>query len=82
MMADIIGYLALTLSLLAISMKTMLILRYIHAAAAATYVIYGVMIDAFPLMLGGALFMIIHLIHIVRLWKAKKPAYEDQENPS
>ena len=80
MIADIIGYVALALSLLAISMKTMLVLRYIHAAAAATYILYGLLIDAIPLMLGGSLFMVIHLIHITKLHKKKRPECENSRS--
>lgn len=72
MNAEYIGYFALTLGLLAISMKRIIILRFIHATSALVYLVYGSMIGAKPVILAGVLFMIIHAYQIFLLLKPNK----------
>ncbi|MEO9476145.1 MAG: hypothetical protein ABJG41_11435 [Cyclobacteriaceae bacterium] len=64
-----IGYLALGLGILAISMKRMFLLRIVHALSAIGYLIYGILIEASPVILAGVLFLCIHSYHILQLLK-------------
>lgn len=68
-MTDILGYLAIALSLIAIASKSMVKLRVIHGFSAATYIIYGLMIEAYPIAFGGMLFMVIHIYHLIKIKK-------------
>ncbi|WP_258103598.1 hypothetical protein [Marinoscillum sp. MHG1-6] len=72
MSTEIIGYIALGLGLLAISMKEMMILRIFHALSALAYLIYGATIGAHPVMLAGVLFICIHGYHIFQLIKKRQ----------
>ncbi|MEQ8472218.1 MAG: hypothetical protein RIC35_13585 [Marinoscillum sp.] len=67
MMAEIIGYLAIALGLIAIANKNMVKLRIIHGLSAATYICYGVMIEAYPIAFGGVIFMGIHTYHLIKI---------------
>lgn len=64
-----VGYLALGLGILAISMKRMFLLRIVHGLSAVGYLIYGILIDASPVILAGVLFLFIHSYHILQLLK-------------
>lgn len=62
-----LGLAALGFSLLAMSMKNILTLRVLSAIANFLYVIYGFMLGAPPLMIGGAIVIVIHGYHIRKL---------------
>jgi len=66
-MIELLAYIALGISLLSMNMKKMLHLRVFHAFSSLLYGIYGTYIDSLPLIVGGALFVIIHLYHIVKM---------------
>ena len=66
-MIELLAYIALGISLISMNMKKMLHLRLFHAISSFLYGIYGLYIDSLPLIVGGALFVIIHLYHIVRM---------------
>ncbi|WP_196889326.1 hypothetical protein [Aureivirga sp. CE67] len=68
-MVEIIGFLALIISVIAVSMTNIVRYRIIHLASSIVYVLYGFMISAFPIIIGALLFMTIHLYH---LWKLRK----------
>lgn len=70
MMTHLIGYLALGFGLVAMGMKRMVILRIVHMLSALTYIIYGTMIDASPVIVGGSLFIVVHGYHLIRMRKA------------
>jgi hypothetical protein len=61
------GLVALGLSLLAMTMKSILPLRIISAVANFVYVIYGYFLGAPPLVLGGTVAIVIHGYHIHKL---------------
>ena len=66
-MIEVLAYIALGISLLSMNMKKMLHLRAFHAFSSLLYGIYGAYIDSMPLLVGGALFVIIHLYHIFKM---------------
>ncbi|TKG95159.1 hypothetical protein EYV94_10640 [Puteibacter caeruleilacunae] len=63
-MDDIIGFSALALALFALSQKNIAALRCWHLMSSILYVVYGYIITSYPVMLGAAMFSIIHIWHI------------------
>jgi hypothetical protein len=66
-MVHLLGLVALSFSLLAMMMKNILILRIFSATANFVYIIYGSLIGAPPLIIGGAIVVLIHSYHIHKL---------------
>ena len=71
-MVHLLGLAALGFSLLAMSMKNILILRILSAVANFIYIIYGLLIGAPPLIFGGAIVIVIHGYHIRKLIQNNK----------
>jgi hypothetical protein len=72
-MTEFIGYFALGLGILAMSMKRIFMLRFIHGLSAFAYLIYGFFIEANPVILAGVVFILIHTFHIYQLLTKPKP---------
>jgi hypothetical protein len=70
-MIHLLGYLALILSLVSMTRKQVMQLRIISATGNACYVLYGILLDSPPLIIGGAIAVGIHLYHIAKLVKEK-----------
>ena len=66
MIAQVMAYIALSIGLLAMSMKEMLLLRSLHALSCIMYGVYGLYIDAVPLTVGAFLYALIHLAFITK----------------
>jgi len=64
---DIIGYSALAINLYSMSVKGEYKLRLISAIANFIYIIYGVLISAFPIIIGCSLAVILHIYRLNRL---------------
>lgn len=77
-MIHLLGFVALSFSLLAITMKNILILRFFSAAANLIYIIYGLLLGAPPLIFGGTIAVIIHGYHIHKLIRSNKLAGENR----
>lgn len=75
-MVHILGLIALGFSLLAMSMKNILMLRILSAAANFIYIIYGFLLAAPPLIIGGTIVIVIHAYHIYRLIQKNNPDYK------
>lgn len=69
MVFDFVGYLALGLNLYSMYSKGEYRLRYFSAIANFTYVIYGILINALPIIIGCSIAVILH---ICRLYKLKQ----------
>ena len=69
MSPEMIGYAALGLGVVALGMKRMVPLRVIHTCSAITYIVYGSLIDATPIIIAGSVSVIIHGFHLIRLQK-------------
>lgn len=67
MMVQIIGYTALSLNLISMSMKNILYLRVCALVANIIYIAYGVMIDAPPVFIGCAIAVILHSYWIYKI---------------
>ncbi len=68
---DSIGYGALIINLYSMSTKGEYKLRIISLIANAIYVLYGALISATPVIVGGTIAVFLHAYHIKRL-KIKK----------
>ncbi|MCY1517665.1 hypothetical protein D9M68_523600 [compost metagenome] len=73
-MIDAIGYTALTLNLVSMSMKNLLYLRVCSLVANAIYIVYGVLLHASPIIIGCSIAVLLHAYRIHRLIKEKKVA--------
>ena len=68
-MVQIIGYTALSLNLISMSMGKILYLRVLGLLANAIYIAYGIMIDALPVYIGCTIAV---LLHSYRIFKTKE----------
>ena len=68
-MAEYIGYSGLAISLLSVNMTNMHRFRVLHLLASCIYMVYGLMIGAMPLVIGGSLFSLIHCYRLYKLFK-------------
>ena len=65
-MIDIIGYIALIINLLSMGMSNFTRLRILAALANFIYVIYGVMIDAYPIVIGCSIAIVLHVYRLIK----------------
>ena len=59
-MIDLIGYAALIFNLISMTRSNVVRLRQISALANAVYVIYGFLISAYPVIIGGTIAVALH----------------------
>ena len=71
-MTQIIGYTALSLNLISMSMKNVLYLRVCSLVANAIYIVYGIMIAAPPVFIGCGIGVLLHSYWIYRTVNEKK----------
>lgn len=69
-MIEVIGYCALAVSVLSISMRNMRTFRWLHLASSSLYLLYGILISALPLVIGATLFMGIHAVRLFKMYRA------------
>lgn len=68
-MVHILGYIAITINLYAMSRKNVMTLRVLSVIANTIYTLYGVLINSPPLIIGGVIVVSIHLYQIRNLQK-------------
>ncbi|MGB0524765.1 MAG: YgjV family protein [Flammeovirgaceae bacterium] len=68
-MIDLLGYLGVLLGLSAMAMKDMMRLRILSLLANVMYMIYALLLDAYPIFIGCAIAVGIHVYHIRKLRK-------------
>lgn len=71
-MVQIIGYTALFLSLISMSMKNILYLRFCSLIANVIYIVYGIMIDEPPIFIGCTIGVLLHSYWIYKTINEKK----------
>ncbi len=69
---NIIGYLALGINLYSMSTKGEYKLRLISLIANSIYVIYGVLLGAYPIIVGGTIAVLLHTFRLSKLKKREK----------
>ncbi|MDY8136004.1 YgjV family protein [Aquimarina sp. 2201CG5-10] len=65
---QILGFIALAFSLYAMTKVDMKKLRWFHLSSSILYLIYGIGIAQFPLIVGAILFSSIHIIHLRKIY--------------
>jgi hypothetical protein len=71
MMAEYVGYTALAISLLSVNMSNMVRFRWLHLSSSCIYCMYGVLIEATPLIVGALMFASIHIYRLYKLYHVK-----------
>lgn len=66
-MIDFIGYIALLLNVTSMAMKKILYLRLCSMTANAIYVLYGLMLNALPMVIGGSIAVLLHCYWVRRI---------------
>lgn len=69
-MIEMIGYLGLTLNLISMTMKNIYYLRVLSLLANIIYIFYGMLIIAYPLIIGCSIAVVIHSFKLYRLFKS------------
>ncbi len=64
---NIIGYSALVVNLYSMSVKGEYKLRLISAIANFIYILYGILLSAFPIIIGCSVAVVLHLYRLNRL---------------
>jgi hypothetical protein len=70
-MIDAIGYTALMLNLVSMSMKNLLHLRIISLGANIIYILYSILISATPMIIGSVIAILLHGYGILRILRQK-----------
>jgi hypothetical protein len=70
-MIDAIGYSALSLNIISMGMKNILYLRVCSLLANSMYVIYGILLYAMPMIIGGSIAVLLHTYRIYCLIRDK-----------
>ena len=68
-MGEIVGYTALTVSLFSMTMTSMKRFRWLHLSSSILYLGYGILIQAYPVIIGAILFALIHLYRLIKMEK-------------
>lgn len=64
---DTIGYIALITNLYSMSKNSELKLRLLSLIANSIYIVYGILMNAFPIIIGGSIAVLLHAYHLKRL---------------
>ncbi|TRX59366.1 hypothetical protein FNH22_09360 [Fulvivirga sp. M361] len=76
-MVDIFGYLAVGIGLFAVTKKSLLSFRLWHVVSCLCYMVYGILNPAYPILVSGALFIVIHLYRLNKI----KPFRNNKNTP-
>lgn len=68
-MINLIGYIALSLNLVSMGMKEILYLRFCSLIANSIYIVYGALLHATPMIIGGSIAVIIQAYRISHVLK-------------
>lgn len=71
-MIELIGYLATIFVILSFLVKDMKTLRILNSVACATWILYGILITSYPVIITNIGIMSTHIIWFVRTLKSKK----------
>lgn len=71
-MANMLGYMGLLLNLSSMAMKEVLYLRILSLCANMIYMLYGLLLQATPFIIGCTIAVGIHIYHIHKILKLKR----------
>jgi hypothetical protein len=63
-MTEIIGYAGSALLLVSMMMKDMITLRYINILGCATFIIYGILLGAIPIIITNTAILLVNLYYL------------------
>lgn len=64
MVCSVVGYFGLLLNLYSMSLKGEFKLRLFSLLANCIYIIYGVLIEAYPILIGSSIAVLLHAVRI------------------
>lgn len=64
MVYSVVGYFGLLLNLYSMSLKGEFKLRLFSLLANSIYIIYGVLIEAYPILIGSSIAVLLHAVRI------------------
>ncbi len=67
---ELVGYLASVLLVVSLSLRNDLKFRWTNAAAATTFVIYGLLIDSMPITVTNAAVLLINIYYLYKIYTA------------
>ncbi len=68
-MADFIGYIASVLLAISLMVNNDIKFRWINSFGCITFIIYGIFIAAFPVILTNAVLLLINFIYLIRIYR-------------
>ena len=71
-MIDALGFFGLFVNLTSMAMKDIFYLKFLSLAANSIYIIYGVLIEVIPIIVGSVIAVGIHAVRIYKLNQNKK----------
>lgn len=71
---EILGYIATIIIALSFVLKDMMQLRSVNCTGALLYVIYGLMIESYPVALLNAFIVCVHCYYLFKMFSEKKEA--------
>ena len=71
-MIHLVGYTALGINLLSMTMKDLFLLRLLSLIANVIYIIYGILLHAPPFIIGCGIAVMIHGFYLLQMNKLKK----------
>lgn len=69
---NLIGYAALSLNIVSMSMKNVFYLRVCSMIANAIYIVYGILLNAPPIIIGCSIAVLLHVYRIYQILKEKR----------
>lgn len=66
MLTEVLGYLAIAAGFYAVGKKDISDFRLWHLVSSFLYIFYGLLLASVPLVLSGAVFCVIHAVHLRR----------------
>lgn len=73
---EIIGYIASIVVVLSLLMKSILRLRIINLVGAFVFVIYGILIGAYPVVATNGIIVLIDIYYLIQMYKNKDDEFE------
>lgn len=69
---DIMGYLASGITLISMLMANIIKLRIINSVGCFIFIVYAILISAYPIAVFNAIILIINVVYVIRLRKSQE----------
>jgi hypothetical protein len=71
-MAEIMGYLASVLLAISLIVNNDLKFRWVNMFGCMSFIVYGILINAFPIILTNGILLLINLFYLVKIYRTKE----------